>query len=97
MHSWSQHPFRQSSKSLYIQITQIFLEMSMFKTMQWSTFHFLQIPLSIIYLLFIILWAIKDNFHYRDYIVPFSCILLPCLWFFLIKRGLKLRRLERAE
>lgn len=66
----------------------------MFK--QWSTFHFLQIPLSIIYLLFIVIWAIKDNFHYRDYIVPFSCILLPCLWFFLIKRGLKLRRSERA-
>lgn len=66
----------------------------MFK--QWSTFHFLQIPLSIIYLLFIVIWAIKDNFLYRDYIVPFSCILLPCLWFFLIKRGLKLRRSERA-
>ena len=43
----------------------------MFK--QWSTFHFLQIPLSIIYLLFIVIWAIKDNFLYRDYIVPFSC------------------------
>jgi len=66
----------------------------MFK--QWSTFHFLQIPLSIIYLLFIVIWAIKDNFLYLDYIVPFSCILLPCLWFFLIKRGLKLRRSERA-
>ena len=69
----------------------------MFKTMQWSTFHFVMIPLSILFLPLFILWVNQDYKQYSDYIAPFSWIFFPLLWFFLIKRGLSLRRSERAE
>ena len=45
----------------------------------------------------LILVVHQDYSQYSDYIAPFSWIFFPLLWFFLIKRGLSLRRSERAE
>ena len=67
----------------------------MFK--QWSTFHFVMIPLSILFMPIIIFGVHQEFKQYGDYIAPFSWIFFPLLWFFLIKRGLSLRRSERAE
>ena len=69
----------------------------MFKTMLWSTFHFVMIPLSMLFMPLLILVVHQDYSQYSDYIAPFSWIFFPLLWFFLIKRGLSLRRSERAE
>ena len=71
--------------------------MYMFKTMQWSTFHFVMIPLSMLFMPLLILVVHQDYSQYSDYIAPFSWIFFPLLWFFLIKRGLSLRRSERTE
>jgi len=69
----------------------------MFKTMQWSTFHFVMIPISMLFMPLLILDVHQNYSQYSDYIAPFSWIFFPLLWFFLIKRGLSLRRSERAE
>jgi hypothetical protein len=69
----------------------------MFKIMQWSTLHFVMIPLSMLFMPLLILVVHQDYSQYSDYIAPFSWIFFPLLWFFLIKRGLSLRRSERAE